>query len=213
MASLAQWVNSCPGVGDGQGGLVCCGAWGRKESDTTERLNWTELNCSLYKLIVLTVFGQKVLCFLNLRADIWDYNLHYFLLLSMYERPVFYFVSFYSWSPFTLSFTVTLILMCFIRVLSYVCVCECSFALCIYFKCLMWKNLLFLHLDNFVQNGSTSREREEKSLDKLEDSKKQKDWMGNRGDDMYLYKFASRKWIGSRNLMHCPQIIFKNTRS
>ena len=32
-----------PGVGDGQGGLVCCGSWGRKESDTTELLNWTEL--------------------------------------------------------------------------------------------------------------------------------------------------------------------------
>jgi len=26
-------------VGDGQGGLACCGSWGRKESDTTERLN------------------------------------------------------------------------------------------------------------------------------------------------------------------------------
>ena len=25
-----------PGVGDGQGGLVCCGPWGRKESDMTE---------------------------------------------------------------------------------------------------------------------------------------------------------------------------------
>ena len=32
-----------PGVGDGQGGLVCCNSWGRKESDMTERLNWTEL--------------------------------------------------------------------------------------------------------------------------------------------------------------------------
>ena len=31
------------GVGDGQGGLACCGPWGRKESDTTEWLNWTEL--------------------------------------------------------------------------------------------------------------------------------------------------------------------------
>ena len=30
------------GVGDGQGGLACCGSWGRKESDTTEWLNWTE---------------------------------------------------------------------------------------------------------------------------------------------------------------------------
>ena len=27
------------GVGDGEGGLVCCSSWGRKESDTTERLN------------------------------------------------------------------------------------------------------------------------------------------------------------------------------
>ena len=31
------------GVSDGQGGLVCCGPWGRKELDTTEWLNWTEL--------------------------------------------------------------------------------------------------------------------------------------------------------------------------
>ena len=32
------------GVGDGQGGLACCDSWGRKELDTTEQLNWTELN-------------------------------------------------------------------------------------------------------------------------------------------------------------------------
>ena len=25
-----------PGVGDGQGGLACCGSWGRKESDVAE---------------------------------------------------------------------------------------------------------------------------------------------------------------------------------
>ena len=31
-----------PGVGDGQGGLACCNSWGRKESDMTERLNWTD---------------------------------------------------------------------------------------------------------------------------------------------------------------------------
>ena len=35
---------STPGVGDGQGSLVCCSPWGRKESDMTERLNWTDLN-------------------------------------------------------------------------------------------------------------------------------------------------------------------------
>ena len=36
-----EWT---PGVGDGQGGLACCNSWGCKESDTTERLNGTELN-------------------------------------------------------------------------------------------------------------------------------------------------------------------------
>ena len=35
-----EWT---PGVGNGQGGLVCCDSWGRKELDTTEWLNWTEL--------------------------------------------------------------------------------------------------------------------------------------------------------------------------
>ena len=30
------------GVGDGQGGLARCSPWGHKESDMTERLNWTE---------------------------------------------------------------------------------------------------------------------------------------------------------------------------
>ena len=32
-----------PGVGDGQGVLACCNSWGCRESDTTERLNWTEM--------------------------------------------------------------------------------------------------------------------------------------------------------------------------
>ena len=34
-ARESEWT---PGVG-GQGGLACCDSWGRKESDTTERLN------------------------------------------------------------------------------------------------------------------------------------------------------------------------------
>ena len=33
-----------PGVGDGQGGQACWDTWGCKELDTTERLDWTELN-------------------------------------------------------------------------------------------------------------------------------------------------------------------------
>ena len=34
-----EWT---PGVGDGEGGLACCDSWGCKESDRTERLNWTD---------------------------------------------------------------------------------------------------------------------------------------------------------------------------
>ena len=35
------------GVGDGLGGLACCSPWGRKESDMTEQLNWTEVLIAL----------------------------------------------------------------------------------------------------------------------------------------------------------------------
>ena len=37
----SEWT---PGVGDGQRGLACCNSWGRKESDTTEWLNWTDIH-------------------------------------------------------------------------------------------------------------------------------------------------------------------------
>ena len=47
MARWHQWLDGresewTPGDGDGLGGLACCDSWGRKESDMTERLNWTE---------------------------------------------------------------------------------------------------------------------------------------------------------------------------
>ena len=37
--SMDVSLSELPGVGDGQGGLVCCDSWDRKESDTTEQLN------------------------------------------------------------------------------------------------------------------------------------------------------------------------------
>ena len=46
MAGWHHWLDEFEwtlGVGDGQGGLACCNSWGWKESDMTERLNWTEL--------------------------------------------------------------------------------------------------------------------------------------------------------------------------
>ena len=49
--SKVYWIWKCPfiriqwtlGVGDGQGGLACCDSWGRKESDMTEWLIWSDL--------------------------------------------------------------------------------------------------------------------------------------------------------------------------
>ena len=39
ITNLMDVSEQAPGVGDGQGGLECCGSWGHKESDTSERLN------------------------------------------------------------------------------------------------------------------------------------------------------------------------------
>ena len=50
-----EWT---PGVGDGQGGLVCCDSRGLKESDTTEWLNWTELYNHWASLV--TQIGKNV---------------------------------------------------------------------------------------------------------------------------------------------------------
>ena len=54
MAGWHHWLNGREsewtlGVGDGQGGLASCNSWGRKESETTERLNWTEWHNNMGK--------------------------------------------------------------------------------------------------------------------------------------------------------------------
>ena len=61
MAGWHHWLDGhgfgwSPGVGDGQGGLACCNSWGSKASDTTERLNWTEL------MISASASKQSLLC-------------------------------------------------------------------------------------------------------------------------------------------------------
>ena len=53
MAGWHHWLDGhesewTPGDGDGQRGLACCDSWGRKESDTTEQLNWTDLKDLVY---------------------------------------------------------------------------------------------------------------------------------------------------------------------
>jgi len=61
-----------PGVVDGQGGLVCCDSWGCKESDTTERLSWTELNIPL--CICTTAFLS-----IHLLMDIYVFSISWLL--------------------------------------------------------------------------------------------------------------------------------------
>ena len=48
MAEWHHWLDGresqcTPGGGDGQGGPACRDSWGRKESDTTEQLIWSDL--------------------------------------------------------------------------------------------------------------------------------------------------------------------------
>ena len=53
-----EWT---PGAGDGQGGLVCCNSWGRKESDRTERLNWlTDWLTQFTELFVVRLIHSHV---------------------------------------------------------------------------------------------------------------------------------------------------------
>ena len=51
-----EWT---PGVGDEQGGLECCYSWSCKESDRTERLNWTEWKLNHFWHLVLG-FADKL---------------------------------------------------------------------------------------------------------------------------------------------------------
>jgi len=76
-----EWT---PGVGDGQGSLVCCDSWGHKESYMTERLNWILL------LLIFSLFG------------LYDTVLSWFsLCLTNHSFIVFFFFfaesSFSSW--------------------------------------------------------------------------------------------------------------------
>ena len=59
MAGWHHWLDGhefewTPGVGDGQGGLACCYSWGRKESDTTKRLNWMTDIIIMFLILVIS---------------------------------------------------------------------------------------------------------------------------------------------------------------
>ena len=92
-----------PGVGDGQGGLACCGSWGCKELDMAERLNWT---------IILKQFKYK---YTDRLSMIWLFTGYYNL--SNCEFTVFSLMTsahrIYSLNNFPMPYTamLTIVLM------------------------------------------------------------------------------------------------------
>ena len=64
------------GVGDGQGSLACCSPWGYKESDTTERMNWT----------VLLIYSYIPACVLNHFSGVCHFAIPW-LKVETLEKP------------------------------------------------------------------------------------------------------------------------------
>jgi len=70
------------GVGDGQGSLVCCSPWCRKDSVATEQLNWTDLESSwsLFWLIFLLqdfrIFSLWLITYLDVDLFVFIWKTH-----------------------------------------------------------------------------------------------------------------------------------------
>ena len=77
----SEWT---PGAGDGQGGLACCDSWGREESDTTERLIWSDQFCTFKNPIFSTHFYLGVWLLARLLSPPFDSpfspSVHFYLL-------------------------------------------------------------------------------------------------------------------------------------
>ena len=95
MVGWHHWLNGhgfgwTPGVGDEQGGLVCCGSWDHKELDMTEQLNWTEL---IIKFTLLFLSSPLYLCAaisftiltITFQLLYFAYILYFFLYLVEYK--------------------------------------------------------------------------------------------------------------------------------
>ena len=105
---MAYWLDGhesewTPGVGDGQGGLACCDSWGHKESDMTERLNWTEVFS-----ITRWQIPHFLPCFSNISIIFLEYLFLSFQIVSCYIRIEWYQLQYdqkincYKWAQISL---------------------------------------------------------------------------------------------------------------
>ena len=93
----SEWT---PGVGDGQGGLACCSSWGHKESDRTERLNWTELGLGVQSETGqrLTEFCQEnMLVIANTLFQTQETTLHMMSLDGQHWNQIDYVLCSWRW--------------------------------------------------------------------------------------------------------------------
>ena len=84
MAGWHHWLDEhesewTPGDGDEQGGLACCSPWGCKESDTTKRLNWTELNWIVSNVEHLFMCQSAITADFSFRSSLFTLRIMYVL--------------------------------------------------------------------------------------------------------------------------------------
>ena len=84
-----EWA---PGVGEGQGRLVCCSPWGHKELDMTEQLNWLNLIPSKNHEVNIVIIFRLTGFILLVRwigepglKTRFSYNMHSFLLFCKFH--------------------------------------------------------------------------------------------------------------------------------
>ena len=94
-----------PGVGDGQGGLVCCSPWGCKESDMTEQLNWSSNLIANAITFSQFYFLKSLAYWIVFWLSLWCFFVFWLplhgtcLVISIHWMFLFYFIFFFSWWP------------------------------------------------------------------------------------------------------------------
>ena len=88
MAGWHQCLDGCefeeaPGIGDGEGSLVCYSTCHCKESDMTEQLNWTDSNIWMYHHLFNQSISGLTFCPINLHINLHQYHCLYYCSLKL----------------------------------------------------------------------------------------------------------------------------------